>query len=529
MSIDGCAFYGCTGLISITIPNSVTSIDYEVFRGCTGLTSITIPDSVTSIGSGAFEDCTGLTSIIIPDSVTSMGGGAFEGCTGLTSITIGNSVTSIGDWAFWDCTGLTGITIPNSVTSIGNFVFEGCTGLTSVTIGNSVTSIGRYEFSGCTGLTSVTIGNSVTSIGDYAFGGCTGLTSITIPDSVTSIGMYAFVGCKCLTSVTIGNSVTSIGYCAFDNCTSLKDVYYSGTQEQWNGIYGSNGEFSRATIHFNSSAPAKSAVMNLNDTRALTRTMSAGEQANTVICDSAVSGNIYMIYAIKNYTAGCAITTENLCYVGQSVAAADGKVTFEYNPKDYDGTLTTIVVGDFGSGVETVNVNPITNTKYTVTWNVDSDVITQTYLQGDTITAPTNPTKDGYIFKGWSPAVPTTMPAQNLEFTAVFEKIPDIVKKVSAVSLDDVNMNYKDSTKLTPNITADEGAKYTVTWTSSDNKIARVDENGNVYAAKKGTATITCTVTDSNGNVVTDTSKVTVKYTFVQILIRIFLLGFLWY
>ena len=90
-------------------------------------------------------------------------------------------------------------------------------------------------------------------------------------------------------------------------------------------------------------------------------------------------------------------------------------------------------------------------------------------------------------------------------------------------------MNYKDSTKLTPNITADEGAKYTVTWSSSDNKIARVDENGNVYAAKKGTATITCTVTDSNGNTATDTSKVTVKYTFVQILIRIFLLGFLWY
>jgi uncharacterized protein YjdB len=115
------------------------------------------------------------------------------------------------------------------------------------------------------------------------------------------------------------------------------------------------------------------------------------------------------------------------------------------------------------------------------------------------------------------------------EETKKGEEIIASNSNVSAVSIDDVKMNYKSSTKLTPNITADDGAKYTVTWSSSDNKIARVDENGNVYAAKKGTATITCTVTDSNGNTVTDTSKVTVKYTFGQILIRIFLLGFLWY
>ena len=154
-SIGGNAFWGCTGLTSITIPSSVTSIEYGAFYGCAGLTSITIPSSVTSIGAFAFYKCTSLTSITIPKSVTSIEGGAFQDCTGLTSITIPNSVTSIGNDAFRGCTGLTSITIPNSVTSIRNEAFRGCTGLTSITIPNSVTSIGQWAFSGCKNIENV--------------------------------------------------------------------------------------------------------------------------------------------------------------------------------------------------------------------------------------------------------------------------------------------------------------------------------------------------------------------------------------
>ena len=176
-SIGGSAFYGCTGLKSITIPNSVTSIGEYAFTDCTGITSVTIPNSVTSIGSGAFSGCTGLTSVTIPNSVTSIGNGAFAVCTGLTSVTIPNSVTNIGGWAFDGCIGLTSVTIPNSVTSIGEYAF-GYSGLTSVTIPNSVIDIGRYAFADCSGMTSVTIGSSVESIGKYTFTGCTGLNTI---------------------------------------------------------------------------------------------------------------------------------------------------------------------------------------------------------------------------------------------------------------------------------------------------------------------------------------------------------------
>ena len=220
-------FYNCTGLTSVTIPDSVTSIGSDAFYGCTGLTSVTIPDSVTSIGSSAFSGCTGLTSVTIPDSVTSIGSSAFSGCTGLTGITFPDSVTSIGYDAFSGCTSLTSVTIPDSVTSIGGEAFSDCTGLTSVTIPDSVTSVGFGAFEGCTSLTSVTIGNSVDSIGTYAFRDCAGLTSVTIPDSVTSIGGDAFYNCTGLTSVTIGNSVTSIGDRAFYNCTGLTEIIYN--------------------------------------------------------------------------------------------------------------------------------------------------------------------------------------------------------------------------------------------------------------------------------------------------------------
>ena len=223
-NIGNSAFYNCSGLTSVVIPNSVTSIESFAFYSCSGLTSITIPNSVTSIGYQVFYGCSGLTSIEIPNSVTSIGSYAFYGCSGLTSIEIPNSVTSIGGSAFNGCSGLTGIEIPNSVTSIGNSAFYGCSGLTSIVIPNGVTSIGYRAFADCSGLKSVTIGNGVTSIGESAFDGCSGLTSITIPNSVTSIGNSAFDGCSGLTSITIPNGVTSIGEEAFYDCSGLTSI-----------------------------------------------------------------------------------------------------------------------------------------------------------------------------------------------------------------------------------------------------------------------------------------------------------------
>ena len=223
-SIGDYAFFGCSGLTSVTIPNSVTSIGHQAFQNCNGLTSVTIGNSVTSIGNSAFWGCSKLTSITIPDSVTRIGDSTFYNCSGLTSLTIGNSVTEIGDRAFWDCSKLTSITIPDSVTRIGDSTFYNCSSLMSVNIPDSVTKIGDNAFWGCSKLTSITIPDSVTRIGTYAFSSCKSLTSVTIPDKVTSIGNNTFYDCSSLTSVTIGNSVTSIGNSAFSRCSSLKQL-----------------------------------------------------------------------------------------------------------------------------------------------------------------------------------------------------------------------------------------------------------------------------------------------------------------
>ncbi|MBQ6265265.1 MAG: leucine-rich repeat domain-containing protein [Clostridia bacterium] len=281
---------------SVTIGNSVTSIGKAAFSNCTGLTSVTIGNSVTSIGNYAFYNCTGLTEInynaVNAADLTSSSevfynaGTAGEGINvtfgdsvekipaylfyasnrpNIKSVTIGNSVTSIGDYAFSGCSRLTSVTIGNSVTSIGNSAFYNCTGLTSITIPDSVTSIGNKAFYCCTGLTSVTIGNSVTGIGDYAFYGCTGLTEInynaknaadlfsesqvfmnagstgrridvTFGDGVENIPAYLFYNQPYVKTVTLTNSVKTIGRYAFQDSTGLTDIYFYGTEEEWNSI-----------------------------------------------------------------------------------------------------------------------------------------------------------------------------------------------------------------------------------------------------------------------------------------------------
>ena len=263
-SIGRLAFGGCSGLTSVTIPNSVMSIGDYTFDGCSGLTSVTIGNSVTSIGSYAFNYCSRLTSVHISDIAAWCYIVFGDYCSNplnyahhlylngeeVKDLVIPNSVTSIGSFAFSGCSGLTSVTIPNSVESIGRRAFYACSGLTSVTIPNSVTSIGREAFRSCSGLTSVTIGNSVTSIGREAFWGCSGLTSVTIPNSVTSIGDYAFYECPGLISVTIPNSVTSIGDYAFRDCPELLDVYCYAEKvpsTESNAFDGSDIEY--ATLH----------------------------------------------------------------------------------------------------------------------------------------------------------------------------------------------------------------------------------------------------------------------------------------
>ena len=266
-SIGGGAFWLCSGLNSINIPNKVQKIGQHMFSGCSSLKNITIPDSVTSIEYAAFENCTGLTSIVIPKSVVKIGERVFSGCNNLVEMAV-PFVGVLGYDAVFGClfdysiVEKPGYTyqytdgndtnyyynIPSSLKSVTitggdvpHYAFYNCTGLTSIKMSDNVTSIGANAFYNCTGLTSITISDNVTSIGYNAFYNCIGLTSIKIPNKAMDISDSTFLGCVNLMSATMPTeavsyipktnlrtavitSGTSIGSAAFKNCTELTSI-----------------------------------------------------------------------------------------------------------------------------------------------------------------------------------------------------------------------------------------------------------------------------------------------------------------
>ena len=299
-TIGVCAFLNCSSLTNVTIPASVTGIDGGAFSSCRSLTNVTIPASVTGIGGGAFECCDSLgyfsvnegnadytvvdgvlfskdhTTLVaypagkksrayeIPDGVTEIYDYVFSGCSNLASVTIPESVTWIGTGVFWDCSSLTSIMIPEAVTRIGDNPFADCSSLDNIFVNErnvSYSSTDGVLFDKeHTALVAYPVGKKsatynipegVVSIFWYAFRGCTSLTSITIPEGVSSIGGMAFSYCPGLTSVTIPESLTSIDTAAFEGSWNLKDIYYSGSCDQWEeiNIDSDNDVLFDATIH----------------------------------------------------------------------------------------------------------------------------------------------------------------------------------------------------------------------------------------------------------------------------------------
>ena len=252
------AFCDCSSLITATLGDSIESIGASAFYGCSKLSEIVIPDAVTAIGSEAFENCKSLETVKVGNGTKSIDRYAFGGCSALSSITLGDSVTTIGSDAFYACSSLPEIVIPQSVTKINSYAFDNCTALAdviiedrttalslgsngssplfsecpldSVYIGGKITystssSYGYSPFYRNTSLRSVVITDTEEEVYDNEFYGCSNLKIVSIGNGVKKIGNWAFSGCSALDYFAFGNSVQSIGEEAFSDCNNVTRIY----------------------------------------------------------------------------------------------------------------------------------------------------------------------------------------------------------------------------------------------------------------------------------------------------------------
>ena len=250
----GAAFGNCPMLKNVILEEGMTKIAPDLFSYCGSIEKIDIPDSVTEIGSGAFKYCEMLEMVNLSNSITLIDNGAFSYCTSLQNIDIPNSVTSLGSGyycagTFQGCKKLENIKLPKKLKHLGENCFNGCVGLTRMTIPKTVVSTGYYAgaFSGCTnmekieieegmktipeklfeygdGIKEIVFPDSVVDVQDYAFDGCRSLKKIVFPDSVKSFGKDVLCGCTSLKEVQLPKNMEWLSYSMFVNCTSLEEI-----------------------------------------------------------------------------------------------------------------------------------------------------------------------------------------------------------------------------------------------------------------------------------------------------------------
>ncbi len=303
------AFAYCRWLTDIKIPSTLTHIGSYAFEGCHNLKSVYIKDLTAwcniTLSQTYFSHHTTspmgfadelylngelVTNVVIPDSVTSLPPYCFNS-EFIESVEFNDELSSIGEAAFRYCSKLKELRIPPSVKNIGSYAFANCTGLekvvisdvkawceisfdgifanpiyitesfyindslvTELTVPSDVTEINDYAFYGANNLQSLYFSNGITSIGDHAFAHCKNLNAISLPESLKSIGNYAFYICSNIADLKLGQNVDYIGDNAFYDCDSLKNIYFSGSESDWNSIIigkGNTDITAETTIHYN--------------------------------------------------------------------------------------------------------------------------------------------------------------------------------------------------------------------------------------------------------------------------------------
>ena len=391
-----CLFQFCSNLYSVNIPENVSVIEPSVFRGCIRLSKISIPSGVHTIGGGAFDGCKSLTEISIPNNVTTMGAKVFADCIKLESINIPIAITEISEKMFYNCEQLKEIVLHDNILSIGNYSFEGCKSIEILKIPKNLETIGNYAFSGCENLKEIEFLGNINSIGHYAFIRCKNLVSIVLPNGISSIEDNTFNGCSKLSSIVIPGTVKKIGSLAFANCAELMDFYcYSSTIPQTDNNIFTNSLIEYATLHVPYSV--------IEEYKAVEPWKGFKE---IVAIDMPKYSLIYMVdgevYKTVSYDFGEVITSEPA--PEKEGYTFSGWSEIPETMPDHDVTVT----GSF-----TIN-------KYKLTYIVDGEEYKSFEIEyNSTITPEAEPTKDGYSFSGWT-EIPSTMPAKDVTVYGTF-------------------------------------------------------------------------------------------------------------
>ena len=533
-SYNSSEYYGAVTIpASVTYSGktySVTAIGWYAFYNCSSLESVEIPNSVTSIGEEAFYRCSGLTSVSIGNSVTSIGNSVFYGCSGLTSVSIGNSVTSIGEYAFRECSRLKkveisdleawckisfyngyanptyyshnlflngqeikNLIIPESIQELKFAAFYGCSGLTSVEIPNSVTTIGERLFYGCSGLTSVEIPNSVTSIGDFAFDRCSGLISVEIPNSVTSIGDCAFYGCSGLTSVSIGNSITSIDESVFSGCSGLKLVFLNAKKcSVIKGDDPSAGSFTSSDLTLVIGA----------DVEKIDGGLLTSSNATKIVTQAATPP---VITSQTFYDKSCPLYVPQGAYAKYWTAYVWGEFT---NIKPIDKPISKIELNK-----SSLNIVANNTTQLSATITPSNATLTDIYWVSDN-PAIASVDQNGKV-TGLKTGI-TTITAMAIDGSGVKATCKVSVATIIAENLtlnpSELTLAINQSANITPVITPDNATSTSLEWSTSNAGVAPFKANSDgtisVLGMADGVAIITCRTTD--GSNLTATCEVTV-------------------
>ncbi len=271
-SIGDYAFYECSSLTRVELPNSLERIGLCAFAFCSGITDITIGDSMKVIDASAFYGCSALKSLTLPATLDAIEYAAFAFCEGIENVEFKGGDVHLDEAAFYACTSMTDLILSPGQTRVGDTSFGWCSGLQHVDLGQSLESIAPYAFYNCSSLTSLTMPPTLSVIEEDAFLGCKGLSQVNIsdlgawcaidfksesanplvyarqlaidgelvkdlvlPEDLKSIGRNAFAGCTSLESVTIPASVTTIAPSAFIYCNGVSRVN-TPSLEDWCAI-----------------------------------------------------------------------------------------------------------------------------------------------------------------------------------------------------------------------------------------------------------------------------------------------------